>query len=194
MATFVIYDTATGIVQGVMTAMNHDGDVMAANTPEGCSALEIDVPSGTPILGSGWKVVDNVLTQIVPTAAELLATAKDAQIAQIEAASMSAQTSGFTSSALGSAYSYPSGIQDQANLNAVATLSTFPGQPTDATYLFWCTSSADVSGFVSHTAQQIQQVGRDALAAIMSQKSKQWTLTQQITAATTIAEVQTIVW
>lgn len=123
-----------------------------------------------------------------------LAGYKQQQISLIAAASITAQTSGFTSSALGSEYSYPSDLQDQANLNAVATSSTFPIQPAGATYAFWCTSSTGVSGFVSHTAAQIQRVGMDGLAAIMAQKAKQWDLTQQIAAATTVAAVQAIVW
>jgi len=124
----------------------------------------------------------------------LVQQARIVQIALIAAASTAAQTTGFSSSALGSEYTYPSGIQDQANLNAVATSSTFPIQPSGATFLFWCTSASGVSGFVAHTAAQIQKVGMDGLAAIMAQKSKQWALTQQIQAATTVAEVQAIVW
>jgi hypothetical protein len=34
----------------------------------------------------------------------------------------------------------------------------------------------------------------DALAAIMAHKSKQWQLSQEIAAATTIAEVQAVAW
>ena len=116
------------------------------------------------------------------------------QVALIASASALAQTDGFTSSALGSVYTYPSGLQDQANLNAVATSSTFPIQPSNATFAFWCTSATGVSDFVQHTAAQIQQVGIDGLTAIMANKSRQWELTQQIQAATTIAAVQAISW
>lgn len=137
-----------------------------------------------------------------PTVAQLtaelaalqLAQAKQAQIAIIAQASAAAQTTGFSSSALGSAYTYPSGLQDQANLTACIVASLLPGNPTTWTCLFWCTSSAGASNFVSHTAAQIQQVGQNALAAIMACKSKQLTLTEEILSATTITAVQGVVW
>jgi len=124
----------------------------------------------------------------------LLAQAKAAQMAAVAAASVAAQTSGFSSSALGSAYSYPSGTQDQANLTALVTASMIPGNPSGWTCLFWCTSGAGVSNFVAHTAAQIQKVGQDALTAIMAAKQKQLTLTMEIEAATSVAAVQAIVW
>lgn len=139
-------------------------------------------------------------TQPTPTqlAAELatlqLQQAQQAQIALIAQASNAAQTTGFSSSALGSAYTYPSGLQDQANLTACIVASLMPGNASTWTVLFWCTSSAGVSNFVAHTAAQIQKVGQDALTAIMTIKQKQLTLTQQILAATTIAAVQAVVW
>lgn len=133
------------------------------------------------LLGQAW---DSVLVQ----------QARSLQLELVANASAAAQTSGFTSSALGSAYTYPSGIQDQTNLIAVATASLFPIQPSDATYPYWCTSPTGVAGFTPHTAAQIQQVGLDALTAIMTHKTRQFGLEQQIAAATTIAEVQAIVW
>jgi len=123
-----------------------------------------------------------------------LAGYKQLQLSLIADASASAQTSGFTSSALGSAYTYPSGMQDQANLTAVITGSMIPGQPSGTTYLFWCKSTTGVEGFVAHTAAQIQQVGLDVLTAIMAVKSKQLTLAAEIAAATTIAAAQAVTW
>lgn len=124
----------------------------------------------------------------------LVQQAQSAQIAIIAAASSAAQTTGFSSSALGSAYTYPSGLQDQANLTACVVASMMPGNASTWTVDFWCTSAAGVSGFVSHSAAQIQQVGKDALAAIMAAKSKQLTLSLEIEAATTIAEVEAVTW
>ncbi|HCN87815.1 MAG TPA: hypothetical protein DIT28_01340 [Oxalobacteraceae bacterium] len=141
-------------------------------------------------------------TDAQPTVAQLtaqLATmqlqqAQKVQMVSIAQASDAAQTTGFSSSALGSAYTYPSGLQDQANLTSCIVASLIPGNPTGWTVYFWCTSSAGVSTFLPHTAAQIQKVGQDALSAIMTQKSKQLTLTQQILAATTISAVQAVVW
>lgn len=124
----------------------------------------------------------------------LVAQARAAQLTVIAAASTAAQTSGFTSSALGFEYSYPSGLSDQANLTAVITASLIPGQPSGTTYLFWCTDPTGKAGFVAHTAAQIQQVGLDAMSAIIAAKQKQQTLAQQISTATAIDDVQTITW
>lgn len=156
---------------------------IGSSTPEikNWNTAKLGTQPTVDVLQQAW---DSVLVQ----------QARIIQLAQIAASSAAAQTAGFTSSALGSEYTYPSGLQDQANLNAVATSSTFPIQPSDANYMFWCTSSSGVSGFVPHTAAQIQKVGMDALAAIMAQKSKQWELTQQIQAAMTIADVEAVIW
>jgi hypothetical protein len=124
----------------------------------------------------------------------LVQQARDAQLVIIAAASAAAQTSGFTSDALGSTYSYPSGLADQANLTAVITASLISGQPADTSYLFWCKDASGTEGFVGHTASQIQKVGLDGMAAVMAAKQKQQTLAQQIAAATTVAEVQAVVW
>lgn len=145
------------------------------------NAAKLGTQPSVDVLEQAW---DSVLVQ----------QARVVQLALIGAASQAAQTAGFVSSALGSAYSYPSGIADQANLTAVITGSMIPGQPGGTTYLFWCKSAAGVENFVAHTAAQIQQVGLDGLAAIMAGKSKQLTLSAEIQAATTIAEVQAIVW
>ncbi|MEO6983324.1 MAG: hypothetical protein ABI072_09445 [Edaphobacter sp.] len=190
MISFAIYDTGTGLVKGVFNAS--DASAMVANTPPGCAALELT--AGQAPIGNGWQVVGGVLPQIVPTAAELLTSAQAAQSAAIQVASTVAQSGGFTSSALGSAYTYPSAPQDQANLIAVATASNFPGRPAGETYLFWCTSANGVSNFVAHSAAQIQQVGIDGLNAIMAVKSKAYVLSLTIATATTVAAVQAIVW
>lgn len=55
---------------------------------------------------------------VVPSAADQLATAQTDQIALLSTACASAITSGFTSSALGQAYIYPSKATDQQNLSA----------------------------------------------------------------------------
>lgn len=145
------------------------------------NAAKLGAEPTVDVLEQAW---DSVLVQ----------QARVVQLAQITSASQSAQTAGFVSSALGSPHTYPSGIADQANLTAVITGSMIPGQPSGTTYLFWCKDGAGLENFVAHTAAQIQQVGLDALAAIMAGKSKQLTLSAQIQAATTIAEVQAIVW
>lgn len=124
----------------------------------------------------------------------LVQQARAAQLAIIAQSSASAQASGFSSSALGSEYSYPSSLADQANLTAVITASMIPGQPAGTTYLFWCKDSTGKEAFVPHTPAQIQKVGLDGMASIMAAKQKQEQLAQQIAAANTIEAVQAIVW
>lgn len=122
-----------------------------------------------------------------------LGQAKAAQLALLQAAANAAQSS-FTSSALGSVYTYPSQPTDQANLTACVTYSLFPSNPSGWTVLFYCTSSTGVSTYLSHTAAEIQRVGQDAMASIMAAKSKMATLAAEVAAATTTAQVQAVVW
>lgn len=145
------------------------------------NAEKLGTQPAVEILEQAW---DSVLVQ----------QARAIQLALIASASQVAQTTGFTSSALGSPYTYPSSIADQTNLTAVVVGSMIPNQPSGTTYLFWCKNEAGVEAFVPHTPAQIQQVGLDALAAIMAGKSKQEVLSAEIQAATTIDEVQAIVW
>jgi hypothetical protein len=75
---------------------------------------------------TGYTVQNGVLTAPTPpTDAQLLATAQAAQAAVVTTACYATITGGFTSSALGSAYTYPSNNTtqhpDQSNLNASVT-------------------------------------------------------------------------
>lgn len=95
--------------------------------------VDSPVPAGVPVVNItdaqwqaclsagtvGYTVVNGVLTPPpAKTAAGLLADAKTAKLAELSAACSAAITAGFTSSALGSAHSYPSKVTDQANLTA----------------------------------------------------------------------------
>ena len=129
-----------------------------------------------------------------PTAAQLLAQTQAAQISIITQACAAAITSGFTSSALGSAHTYPSGLTDQANLTANVLSSLLPGLPSTWTTPQLCQDASGVWAYVAHTAAQIKQVGGDGKAAILASLTKKANLQAEIEAATTIAAVQAIVW
>lgn len=196
-SSFVIYDSATGEIRGIFTATHHDGDtVITDNTPEGCTALIVD--GSSPVLNSqnGWSVVDGALVQVPPTDAALLAAAQTAQISVIETVYQAQIDNGFTSSALGESYLYPGTAVDQQNLTAVVTASMIPTLPPDWTTLFWCAAAANPSAwnYLPHTASQIHQVGLDALAYIMAAKMRRAQRNGQIQAATTIADVQAVIW
>lgn len=119
---------------------------------------------------------------------------KNSQISTIRMACSTAITSGFTSSALGSAYTYPSNVTDQANLNANVVSSLLPNLPTTWTTEQLCADSTGVWAYRAHTAAQIQQVGSDGKSATMACLLKNGALTMQIDAATTVSAVQSITW
>jgi len=123
-----------------------------------------------------------------------LASAQATQIAALSASCASAIIAGFTSSALGSVYTYPSKIVDQQNLAASVLASMIPNLPTTWTTPFWCANSEGVWARVPHTVDQIQQAGIDGKAAVEGYQAQNDSLAQQVSAATTIAEVQAIVW
>lgn len=129
-----------------------------------------------------------------PTAAQLLAQAQAAQIGIITQACAAAITSGFSSSALGSAHTYPSGLTDQANLAANVVSSLLPGLPSTWTTPQICCDANGVWAYVAHTAAQIHQVGSDGKAAILGYLTKKASLQAEIEAATTVSAVQAITW
>lgn len=99
---------------------------------------------------------------------------------------------GFTSSVLGAPHLYPAKPQDQANLVASVTDSLLESDPLWTTP-FWCADAAGSWEFRLHTKAQIQQVGREAKAAILAAMSKNEGLRMQVEAATE-AELLTITW
>lgn len=136
----------------------------------------------TPFMQNGTLIATPALTT-----KQKLANAQAAQIVTITQACGIAIVAGFTSSALGAAYTYPSQPNDQTNLiGAVASgLANVP---------FWCADATGVWGIVPHTAAQIKQVLADGSALRMTYSAKLDALVKQITSASTVAAVQAIVW
>lgn len=123
-----------------------------------------------------------------------LAEAQSKQIEINSAACSDAITSGFQSSALGSAHTYPSKVTDQQNLTASVVASLVPGNPSNWSTPFWCQDENGAWSYVNHSAAQIQQVGQDGKAAILAALSKNATLQAQVMAATSVSAVQAITW
>lgn len=119
---------------------------------------------------------------------------KKAQSVKIQQACQNQIYAGFTSSALGSAYTYPAKAQDQTNLNGCVTQSYYPGNPSGWSINFSCCDANGVWAKRPHTAAQIQEVGNDAVNAIQAALNKNDQLQQQIQAATTIDGVNAITW
>ncbi|HDR9099677.1 TPA: hypothetical protein QDA86_003015 [Burkholderia vietnamiensis] len=172
-------------------------DTIDSPAPSGASVVDItDAQWLTCISQQGqWHVVSGALAQVPPpTSAQLLATAQAAQIATLTQACANAITTGFSSSALGTAHTYPAQITDQQNLSASVLSSLMPNLPSGWSTPFWCADSTGAWSYANHTAAQIQQVGQDGKAAILAAIAKKVQFEQQVMAATTIEAVRAIVW
>ena len=118
---------------------------------------------------------------IPPTLAESQST----QIAVLRTACANAITGGFSSSALGSAYSYPSDPISQANMNTVA------GSPSGGS--LWC-ETGGVWTLKAHTQSQAQAVLAAFVSWLNACQTQLATLTAEVNAATTVSAVQAVVW
>lgn len=115
-----------------------------------------------------------------PTVAQAQAT----QEVTVKNACATAIAAGFTSSALGSACSYGSQTADQAN---IATAAVAGGT-------LWCANGTSAWSFAAHTAAQAQQVRADLWTHIQAQQATYAKLLGEISAATTVAAVEAVVW
>lgn len=101
---------------------------------------------------------------------------------------------GFLSAALGEPHRYPSNITDQINLMGSVTDSLVPGLPEEWRTPFWCCDSSGTWNWKMHTADQIQQAGRDGKAHVVNCQSILAQLTDQVEQAETAAAVNAITW
>jgi hypothetical protein len=101
---------------------------------------------------------------------------------------------GYSSTALGSLHHYPANDKDQVNMIASVTDSYNPANDSNWKTLFWCKDANDVWDYREHTAEQIRKAGADGKAHITAQLSKNALLQSQISEATTLEEIDAIVW
>lgn len=155
-------------------------------------------PTGAiQVVYAGQEIPSNYIpwTAPVPTSVQLLATAQTAQSVIITAACIAAITNGIASSALGSAYTYPTKPTDQVNLTANVVDSLMSAaQVAGWTTPQMCMNSSGVWAYVPHTAAQIQQVGNDVKTAIAAALVKKNNLLGQVAAATTVTSVEAVIW
>lgn len=123
-----------------------------------------------------------------------LAQAQEARRGFLRAACTAEIIGGFSSSALGAAHTYPSTPNDQTNLIGAVTASQSPGLPSGWTCNFWCADSSGVWAQRSHTAAQIQKVLADGVVAREAASTKLVNAETQVQSATTVADVQKVVW
>ena len=115
-------------------------------------------------------------------------------LANLDTSCAASITEGFTSTALGTAYGYPSNATAQSNLQASVLASLIPGLAEDWTTPFWCQDAAGTWAYRPHTAAQIQRVGTDGKDAINACIARKIQLEQQLAKAKTLAEVEAITW
>lgn len=116
-----------------------------------------------------------------------LSTAQSNQIDALTKSCAASIVAGFSSSALGTAHTYPSQPIDQSNLIGAVASGL-------ASVTFWCADSAGVWAVTSHTAAQIKQVLADGATQRMAFSVKLKGLVDQVMTATTDAAVQAVVW
>lgn len=183
---FAAYDS-----QGHITAYH---DSIDSPVPEGVTnVIEITHDEWLTCLNQpGYTVMNGTLVApLPPTDAQLLEQAQTVRSTKVNAACASALATGFTSSALGGAHTYPSEDTDQRNLQSAVSAAAI-ASPTWTTPI-WC-ASGDTWSFASHTAAQVQQVNADWLAHRVAIQQKYAGLIAKINAATSVEEVQAINW
>jgi hypothetical protein len=151
---------------------------------EGMTLVTVPCPDGfykPKWDGSAWvegKSSDDILNE-----------AKAAKIAELNQMCNQTILAGFTSSALGQEYHYPFDGEAQANLTGA--LALLNADPTLTTVEF---KVLETGKLVDHTRDQFLQVCKDAFAFKNSMIKKYHDLKDQVEAATTIEEVNAIVW
>jgi hypothetical protein len=156
---------------------------MPATLPAGeylCTATQAQNPSA-------WSLVNGTIVASI-------AAAQAAQIVVLLEACAAAITGGYTSSALGSPHSYGSQPTDQLNMAASVVASLLPALPSTWTTSFKCADSTGKWAMRPHTAAQIQQAGLDGKTWVTACQNQFDALSAQVTAATSVAAVQAIVW
>jgi hypothetical protein len=172
--------------QGAITGFYDDS---VSPVPEGMAAIKIpDEQWQTCLSQPGWTVANGALVAPVPpTAAELLAQVQAAQGATLTQDCQEAIVGGFASGALGSTYTYPSTLTDQANQQAVSA-SADGG-------LLYCVNGAGEWALVQHTQPQAQQVVSDFVKWLNACQQQLVAFAAQVNAPNlTAAQVQAIAW
>lgn len=131
---------------------------------------------------------------IEPPHAPDLDAARAVRDAELVAACAAAITAGITSNVTGAALFYPTLAQDQANLTAVVVLSTLPDTPPDWAQPLTTRDAAGVWARRSHTAAQVQAVGRAVAAHVDACRARLAALRGALAAVETPAAVAALTW
>lgn len=143
-----------------------------------------DNPAQAP--AGATEITAEEFSQIATMPVLTVGQAQANQVANLSAACSVAIASGFTSSALGTAYSYPSTLTDQSNQSTIA--GCMGGG------LLWCENSVGVWALVQHTQSQAQSVVASFTTWLNECQHRLVTLTENVSSAATVAAVQAVVW
>jgi hypothetical protein len=167
-----------------------------ASIPGLVNVVMAATPDPAQFIVTGYTIsfVNGTATQVLTTVPVPLAQPQASQIATLRAAAQAAITGGYQSSALGAAHTYPSGVTDQINMLGSVAASMLPGLPAGWTTEFWCADSTGAWSYQPHTAAQIQQVGSDGKAWVITCQTKLVSLSAEVMAATTLAGVLGVGW
>lgn len=149
------------------------------------------MPDGTPItfIEIGQEPTPE-MSETMPLDAAL-DNSKTIKMLEMDNACADDITSGFSSNALGTAYNYPYNTVDQLNLNACVIESliniTWSGP-------FWCEDTNGIWDRRIHDATQIQTARVDGAIHTRSNQDKLKIKREEIQAATTVEQVEAIVW
>jgi len=132
----------------------------------------------------GARIWNSATSSVVDAVIPILVV-QDRQVAILTAACANTIIGGYSSSALGSAYTYASQSTDQANL--VQTAASAGGN-------LWCKNSAGIWSFMAHTQVQAQAALADFVTFRNKQQQQLVTLTAQVNAATTVVVIDAINW
>lgn len=160
----------------------------ASQVLDGATSLKADAASRTVAL------TQDVRAMTAEEIAAAVVTAQAAKVASLTAACAAEIVGGYTSSALGAPHTYPSKPTDQTNMLGSVLASLLPSLPSDWTTPFWCADAAGVWSFAIHTATQIQTAGADGKAAVASAQTKLATLSVQVGAAKSQADLDKLAW
>ena len=161
---------------------------VTAEIPDGSYAYTANVSSQT-VTGTA-----NLRALTSGELAANLAAAQEAKLAALSQACAAQIVGGYTSSALGSPYTYPSTPTDQSNMTVSVLASLLPNLPGNWATPFWCADSTGAWAMRQHPAAQIQQAGSDGKSAVTAAQIKNASLGAEVMAATTIAAVNAITW
>lgn len=185
MAAYVLFNSA-GAVTGILRFHhNDDASLIAANTPEGMTALAVSDDEPALIEQKGWSVVSGALVFSPPSTEEQLAQAKAAQLLALTNSYESAKAAGV--SYMGTTFMTDADSQQtfgHALLAFQAAGATPEGFFTvDASYNKVPMSLSQLQGLVEAIAAQVWSV------------FQRWiTVREELAAATTVDQVTAINW